>query len=124
MKLYSRRYDAQIEGADPLVILHGLFGNQGNWAWHARELSSEYEVYAFDLRNHGRSPWSDTHDYPAMAEDVAETMESLGLSSAHILGHSMGGKVAMQLALTQPERVRSLVVVDIAPVTYPDGPYP
>ena len=115
MKLYTRQYS---ENGPAVIILHGLFGNQGNWAWHARELSAEYAVYAMDLRNHGRSGWSREHDYRVMAEDVLETMTDLGLEVAHVIGHSMGGKVAMQLALMAPDKVEKLVVVDIAPVAY------
>lgn len=102
----------------PLVILHGLYGNQGNWSPQARQLAQDFDVYAFDARNHGQSPWADTMTLAEMAADVADTMQSLGLSSAHLLGHSMGGKTAMLLALTQPALVRSLAVVDIAPIAY------
>jgi esterase len=104
-----------------LVILHGLYGNQGNWAPQARQLAQDYNVYALDARNHGQSSWADTMTLADMAGDVVETMRSLGLSNAHLIGHSMGGKTAMLLALTQPALVRSLCVVDIAPVPYPDA---
>jgi esterase len=118
MKLYSKQYS---ESGPPLVILHGLYGNQGNWSTHARQLASHYAVYAFDARNHGQSPRADSMRLDEMAADVAETLESLGISRAHIVGHSMGGKTAMLLALREPARVRSLVVVDIAPVAYEKG---
>lgn len=104
-----------------VVILHGLYGNQGNWAPQARQLSQEYDVYVLDARNHGQSPWADTMSFADMANDVADTMASLGLARAHLIGHSMGGKTAMWLALTQPALVRSLCVVDIAPVPYPQA---
>lgn len=125
MKLYYRHYAAGAgeSAATPLVILHGLFGNQGNWAWHARELASRHDVYVMDLRNHGRSDWDDVHDYSAMADDVLQTLDDLGLEQVDVLGHSMGGKVAMTLALKAPQRVTRLIVADIAPVTYPDTPY-
>jgi esterase len=118
MKLYVKQYS---QSGAPLVILHGLYGNQGNWSTHARQLAAHYAVYAFDARNHGQSPHADSMRLVEMAADVAETMDSLGMSNAHVLGHSMGGKTAMLLALDAPERVRSLVVVDIAPVAYQKG---
>ncbi|MBN3564515.1 alpha/beta fold hydrolase [Aliamphritea spongicola] len=103
---------------EPLIILHGLFGTLENWGSQIKVLAEQYQVYAVDLRNHGRSPHSDEMTYAAMADDIAELMDNHGLQSAHILGHSMGGKAAMQLALTQPERIRQLIIVDIAPVQY------
>lgn len=115
MKLYSKQYS---DSGEPLVILHGLYGNQGNWSAHARQLAVYYAVYALDARNHGQSPWAESMSLDDMATDVADTLDSLGLRDAHLLGHSMGGKTAMLLALRQPQRVRSLVVVDIAPVAY------
>jgi len=121
MKLFSKQYSAS--GA-PLVILHGLYGNHANWSTHARQLAERYAVYAFDARNHGQSPHAPSMRLEEMANDVAETMASLGLPSAHVLGHSMGGKTAMLLALRAPQRVRSLIVVDIAPVAYAKGTDP
>lgn len=118
MKLYAKQYS---EGGAPLVILHGLYGNQANWSTHARHLAGQYAVYAFDARNHGQSPRADSMRLDEMAADVAETLDSLGISRAHVLGHSMGGKTAMLLALREPRRVSSLVVVDIAPVAYAKG---
>ena len=120
MKLFSRQYS---DGGPPLIILHGLFGNQANWAGHAKELANDYSVYAFDLRNHGKSDWSDEHSYPVLAEDVCETINELGLERVSMIGHSMGGKTAMYCALAYPELVDKLVVVDIAPVTYLSGEY-
>ncbi len=118
MKLFCKQYSAE---GPPLVILHGLYGNQGNWSTHARHLAQHHAVYAFDARNHGQSPRADSMRLEEMAADVAETMDALALDSAHLLGHSMGGKTAMLLALQQPQRVASLVVVDIAPVAYAKG---
>ena len=115
MKLHCKQYSA--EGA-PLVILHGLYGNGGNWAAHARQLADQFAVYTFDARNHGQSPRASSMLLQEMAADVAETMQGLGLESAHLVGHSMGGKTAMLLALQKTELVKSLVVVDIAPVAY------
>ena len=116
LKLHHKQY---ADRGEPLIILHGLYGNIANWNWHARQLAEQYAVYAFDARNHGQSPWADTMSFGEMANDAADTMSALGLDSAHVLGHSMGGKTAMRLALQQPQRVRSLIVVDIAPVSYP-----
>jgi esterase len=106
------------ETGEPLLILHGLFGSLSNWAWHSRKLADHYTVYALDLRNHGGSPHDDAMSYPVMAQDVLAFMEDQGLESAHVLGHSMGGKVAMQLAMDHPGRIRRLVIADIAPVKY------
>lgn len=99
----------------PLVILHGLFGSKRNWASIAAKLAAHRRVLAVDLRNHGQSPWADRHDYPALADDVAHLIREQVGGPAAVLGHSMGGKVAMMLALDAPELVERLVVVDIAP---------
>lgn len=98
-----------------LIVLHGLFGSARNWDGMARRLGADWRVHALDLRNHGDAPWSDRMDYPAMAADVAASVERLGEGSVTVLGHSMGGKVACVLALTRPELVRRLIVADIAP---------
>jgi pimeloyl-ACP methyl ester carboxylesterase len=100
----------------PLLIAHGLFGSARNWGVIAKRLSSGRCVRAVDMRNHGGSPWNDAHDYHAMAADLGNVIEQ---PQADVLGHSMGGKAAMVLALTQPSRVRRLIVADIAPVAYP-----
>jgi pimeloyl-ACP methyl ester carboxylesterase len=100
----------------PVVVLHGLFGAAANWATIARRLGAHFHVFAADLRNHGASPWADAMDYRAMAGDVAALLDAQGLAAASIIGHSMGGKAAMALALAEPARVARLVVVDIAPV--------
>jgi pimeloyl-ACP methyl ester carboxylesterase len=99
----------------PLVILHGLFGSKRNWSSIAHRLAVGRRVITVDLRNHGDSPWDSDHDYPSLAADVAWVIERHADGRAAVLGHSMGGKVAMVLALTHPERVERLVVVDIAP---------
>ncbi len=103
--------------AVPLVIAHGLFGSARNWGTIAKKLSAERQVIAVDMRNHGDSPWSDEHSYEAMADDLAAVIEAHG-GRAAVLGHSMGGKASMVVALTRPELVERLIVVDIAPVTY------
>lgn len=102
----------------PLIILHGLLGSQDNLATVSRGLSEERLVVGVDQRNHGRSPHSAEMTYPVMAEDIGELMDEAGFASADILGHSMGGKTAMEFALRCPGRVRHLVVVDIAPRAY------
>jgi len=102
----------------PLVILHGVFGSANNWKRIAADLAGEHRVLAVDLRNHGESPWADSMSYPEMAEDVAALIDREVGGRAVVIGHSMGGKAAMWLALSAPERVARLVVVDIAPVAY------
>ena len=116
MKLNAKHYG---HAGHPILILHGLFGSLANWNWHCKQLSEHYSVYALDLRNHGNSPHSDIMDYPSMAADVLAFMDEHGLEQVALLGHSMGGKVAMQLALEHPQRVSHLLVADIAPVDYP-----
>lgn len=114
MRLSYREYGS----GRPLVILHGLFGCADNWHTLARRMEGKRRLIAADLRNHGRSPHSDEFTFPAMAADVQELLDELDLGRADILGHSLGGKVAMELALEHPERVERLIVVDIAPKRY------
>lgn len=109
--------------APPLVIAHGLYGSGRNWGVIAKRLSDQRQVIAVDMRNHGKSPWSATHDYPAMADDLAEVIADLG-GIADVVGHSMGGKAAMVLALRHAGSVRRLVVADIAPVAYTHSQLP
>ncbi|MGH7093746.1 MAG: alpha/beta fold hydrolase, partial [Stellaceae bacterium] len=99
-----------------VAILHGLFGSGRNWASIAQRLAAHRRVIAFDLRNHGASPWADTMGYPEMADDVLGALAARGVRRAALIGHSMGGKAAMTAALTAPDTVERLVVVDIAPV--------
>jgi pimeloyl-ACP methyl ester carboxylesterase len=106
----------------PVAILHGLFGSARNWAGIARRLAQHYRVIAFDLRNHGASPWADTMGYAEMAGDVRVAMSARGHRDFALIGHSMGGKAAMEAALAAPGEVERLVVVDIAPVVYPASP--
>jgi pimeloyl-ACP methyl ester carboxylesterase len=101
----------------PLLIVHGLYGSGRNWGVIAKRLSNERPVVAVDMRNHGDSPKTETHSYPEMAEDLADVIDSLG-GKADVLGHSMGGKTSMVLALNAPEKVNSLIVADIAPTAY------
>ena len=102
----------------PLVIIHGLFGSLDNWHTISEKLAGHFEVYALDLRNHGRSPHSPEMNYGLLAGDVREFMRRRRMAEASVLGHSMGGKVAMQLALQYPAVVSKLIVVDIAPRAY------
>ncbi|QXT40700.1 alpha/beta fold hydrolase [Gymnodinialimonas ceratoperidinii] len=103
--------------APPILIAHGLFGSARNWNVIAKRLSETRFVITVDMRNHGASPWNAPHDYPAMAGDLAEIIAKNG-GQADVVGHSMGGKAAMVLALNHPETLRKLVVADIAPVAY------
>lgn len=104
--------------AVPLLVMHGLLGTSRNWQAHGKALARARTVHVLDLRNHGASPWSDVMTYPAMAADVLAFADARGLERFLLLGHSMGGKVAMAVALTEPERVVGAVVADIAPVPY------
>jgi len=102
-----------------IILLHGLFGSLDNLGRVATELSREFQVHSLDLRNHGKSPHSSEMNYAIMAQDVINYMAVSGINTAIVLGHSMGGKVAMTMALNFPKQVESLIVADIAPVTYP-----
>lgn len=102
----------------PLVILHGLLGSSRNWGAIATKLGETRRVMAVDMPNHGASPWTEIMDYPFMAAEVARFIETQAGGRAAVVGHSMGGKAAMLLALSRPELVEKLVVVDIAPVGY------
>lgn len=102
----------------PLIILHGLFGSGRNWGAIAKRLAHSFHVFALDLPNHGRSDWTEDMDYPHMARAVVNWMDEQVMPSAIVLGHSMGGKVAMQMALNHGDRVERLIVADIAPVPY------
>jgi pimeloyl-ACP methyl ester carboxylesterase len=101
----------------PLLIAHGLYGSARNWGVIAKRLSDERQVVAVDMRNHGSSPWSSDHRYRDLAADLAEVITAFG-GKMDVLGHSMGGKAAMTLALNYPQYVNRLIVADIAPVAY------
>ncbi|MBI3142987.1 MAG: alpha/beta fold hydrolase [Bacteroidetes bacterium] len=115
MKLHYQEYG---EGLDNLLIMHGLFGMLDNWAGLSRRFGAHFRVVAVDLRNHGKSGHAPGMGYADMAGDVVELLDDLGLERVHLMGHSMGGKVAMQLADIQGDRLLSMVVADIAPRTY------
>ena len=117
LKLYCRELSPDTVG-EPLIFLHGLFGSSANWQTVARAFVDHYQVYLPDLRNHGRSPHADSCSYADMVQDVLHLMDDLGLARASLVGHSMGGKTAMWLALNHPERVDKLLIADIAPVHY------
>ena len=117
MKLNHKTFGA----GPPLVVLHGLFGTLDNWQTLARRWAEHYTVILVDQRNHGRSPHRPTMDYHLMAEDLAAFLEEQWVHECYLLGHSMGGKVAMQTALTYPDLVDRLVVVDMAPRQFPRG---
>ena len=102
-----------------LIILHGLFGSLDNWMTLGKELSEDYQVWLVDNRNHGQSPHSDLFDYPTMANDLKQFVTNHQIDSPVVIGHSMGGKVAMHFASFYPELLEKLIVVDIAPVNYP-----
>lgn len=109
----------QIQGAgEPVILMHGMFGSLSNLGLVGRALADRYQVISVDMRNHGESPHSMEMDYPCMADDIVELLDHLDIAKAHLLGHSMGGKVGMQVALNQPERVARLIVADVAPVDY------
>ena len=111
MKLYYRK-----TGKGPaLVILHGLYGSSDNWMTIARYLSDMFTVYLPDLRNHGQSPHADEHTYESMSNDLDEMISETGIGRFILAGHSMGGKVAMKYALNWPDRIYSLVILDISP---------
>lgn len=109
------------EGDQTVVLLHGLFGSGSNLLTLTKSLSPFFKLALFDLRNHGKSAHSDVMDIAAMARDVVAKMDSLGVAQADLIGHSLGGKVAMEVALSFPDRVKHLVVADIAPVAYARG---
>lgn len=104
-----------------LIVLHGLFGNRRNWGMIVKQLSDAFRIISVDMRNHGESPWSDEMTYEAMASDVAALIKHLDIAPVHILGHSMGGKAAMVLALSEPDMVDHLIVADIPPAPRDSG---
>jgi pimeloyl-ACP methyl ester carboxylesterase len=114
------RLHFQVQGEGlPLIILHGFLGSLENWQAMSKRLAAFYKVYSLDLRNHGRSQHSEAMNYPVMAQDVREFIAEQQLAPPALLGHSMGGKVAMQLATQYPHEIEKLIVVDIAPKPYP-----
>ncbi len=113
--IHSKKYGQQGES---LVVIHGLFGNSDNWHSIAQSLSEHFTVYCLDLPNHGKSDDLENVTYDAMAHAINSWMQEEGLKECFMLGHSMGGKVAMQFASQFPEKIKRLIVADIAPVNY------
>jgi len=108
-------------GKQTILILHGLFGSKRNWQSIARQLSEQSQVFTLDCRNHGESEQHDDMNYQVMADDVFQFISEHSLKDVSVVGHSMGGKVAMQMALQHPEIIQRLVIIDIAPVKYQHG---
>lgn len=104
---------------EPMIILHGLFGSLDNWMTFARQLSKHKKIFLIDQRNHGQSPHSDEFNYDAMADDLKKFIDDHNIGKPDIMGHSMGGKTAMNLALRYTDYFSKLIVVDISPVAYP-----
>lgn len=111
----------KLGSGDTLIILHGFMGSLDNWQSLANEFAKSFEVYLIDARNHGKSPHTATHSIAEMVEDLFDFMHQQHISKAHIIGHSMGGKVAMQFAVNYPNCVNKLVVADIAAKKYGRG---
>ncbi len=119
MKTLKLAYEEYGEKDKPaLIILHGFFASSRNWRSIARQLQQDFHIFVPDQRNHGASPHAEPMDYPAMANDMVDFLYQHGLQRAHFLGHSMGGKVAMLLALNQPQMINKLIVADISPRNY------
>ena len=116
MRLHYRQYGSH--PGPPLVILHGLFGSLNNWHSHARAFGEQRTVYTIDARNHGASPHDPDATYPAMSADLLEFFDEHHIAVAIVMGHSMGGKTAMQFAADHPDRVASLIIVDMAERPY------
>lgn len=103
----------------PVVLIHGLFGDCDNLKGLSRELEPRYRTIRVDCPNHGQSPQLQPMSYPAMAQAIIDSLDDIGVTDFYVVGHSMGGKIAMTLALTHPKRVKAVVAADIAPVSYP-----
>ena len=114
MKLFYRKTGK----GTPLIIVHGLYGSSDNWINIGKRLAEKHTVYMLDLRNHGRSPFADSHTFNDLKADLLEFFETHNISKATILGHSMGGKAAMWFAADYPEKTEKLVIADIAPKNY------
>lgn len=111
--------NSRVQGnGESVILIHGLFGSLINLSMLSKSLSEYFTVHIIDVRNHGDSPHNEHMDYNTMANDVIRYMDNLGIKSTHLVGHSMGGKISMQIAMNFPDRVNRLVVADIAPVTY------
>jgi esterase len=118
MKKYMKLFYRELGQGQPIIILHGIFGSSDNWLTQARMFSSHYHVFSLDLRNHGLSPHDDQFDYPVMVDDLVAFIDEHQLKDPIIIGHSMGGKVAMNFAVAHPDKLQKLIVVDISPRYY------
>lgn len=119
MKLNVRAQSAQnLHNNSPIVLVHGLFGSLDNLGILARDLVSDHDILQVDMRNHGLSPRSEEMNYPAMAQDLVDTLDAHNIEKATVIGHSMGGKAVMALTALAPDRIDHLVAIDIAPVNY------
>ncbi len=107
------------EGKPPLVILHGLLGSSRNWRWMARSLAQDFEVFALDLRNHGKSPAAESMAFDDLVADVRHWIQKRNLNGVTLMGHSLGGKVGMRLACRHGSEVGALIIVDVSPKPYP-----
>jgi pimeloyl-ACP methyl ester carboxylesterase len=116
MKLFYRELGGK---GQPIIILHGFLGSSDNWLTQGKMLADPFHVYMIDLRNHGQSPHSEDFSYHNMADDLHEFLITNSIENPILIGHSMGGKVAMRFATTHPELINKLVIVDIAPKEYP-----
>ena len=114
MKLFYRKYG---EGY-PLIILHGLYGCSDNWVSIGKELAKTFQVFIPDIRNHGQSPHNDEHNYHVMTNDLIEFMNSQSIEKAVLVGHSMGGKIIMNFSVRYPERIKKMIILDVAPRKY------
>ena len=114
MELFFRHYGL----GQPMIILHGIFGVSDNWVSFARQMAKDYEIFLPDQRNHGQSPHDPTLNYFALCADLQEFIEQHNIENPIILGHSMGGKVAMRFALENPDLIKALIVADISMRTY------
>jgi len=117
MELFFRK----IGSGKPLIILHGLFGSSDNWLSVAKLLEHNFDIYLLDQRNHGHSPHSNEFNYNVLTNDLKDFLTQHNITNANIMGHSMGGKVAMHFAKNYPELINSLIVVDIAPINYSEN---
>ncbi|MCG8410906.1 MAG: alpha/beta fold hydrolase, partial [Bacteroidales bacterium] len=113
MNLFYREFG--IKNKDTIIILHGLYGCSDNWISISKQIEHRYRVIVPDLRNHGKSPHSDDHNFEIMANDIVSLIKKLAITKCHIIGHSMGGKLAMFIADSNPEIIDKLVVLDISP---------
>lgn len=116
MKLFCRELGGK---GQPIIILHGFLGSSDNWLTQGKMLADSFHVYMVDLRNHGQSPHSDDFSYADMADDLHEFFVTNSIENPVVIGHSMGGKVAMRFATTHPQLISKLIIVDIAPKAYP-----